>query len=393
MPANLPADSAVNRFVAQDRRTGTASYLTVPLIGWVSNDVESACSFSTANYAYTPKPNPNGAPAADPNHQQCGNGVIEFKNGHSWEPIFYTGNDKHDTSIAVDATFAGAWVTHLTGKFGTATNGGVRFYGMDNEPDLWNTSHADVHPAGNTYDELADQTVSYAAAIKAVDPTAKVLGPESPAGGPTFTSAKDVAAGNNVDRQAHGNQEITAWYLQQLAAYEQQHGVRLLDYLSLHLYPEAANVFHDPQLVDAATQQLRLRTVRALWDPTYADESWIDGTADGPYVRLIPRMRAWIDANYPGTKLAISEYAWGALGHINGALAQADILGIFGREGVDLAALWDPPAVDQPGAYAFRIYRDYDGQGSRFGNVAWGRPAATRASFPSTPASGAATMR
>jgi hypothetical protein len=62
------------------------------------------------------------------------------------------------------------------------------------------------------------------------------------------------------------------------------------------------------------------------------DESWI-----GEVVRLIPRMRAWVDAHYPGTKLAITEYNWGALNHINGALAQADVLGIFGRERPSLA--------------------------------------------------------
>ena len=80
-------------------------------------------------------------------------------------------------------------------------------------------------------------------------------------------------------------------------------------------------------------------------------------------------MRAWVDEYYPGTKLAMTEYNWGALAHINGALAQAEVLGIFGREGLDLATLWAPPAADQPGAFAFRIYRNYDGQGGRFGDT------------------------
>lgn len=92
-------------------------------------------------------------------------------------------------------------------------------------------------------------------------------------------------------------------------------------------------------------------------------------------VKLIPRMHAWVDANYPGTKLAITEYNWGGLEHINGALAQADILGIFGREGVDLATLFDSPfgsgsfKPNLPGAFAFRMYRNYDGKGSMFGDT------------------------
>ena len=61
------------------------------------------------------------------------------------------------------------------------------------------------------------------------------------------------------------------------------------------------------------------------------NESWI---ADK--VQLIPRMKTWVATNYPGTKTGITEYNWGAEGHMNGALAQADIFGIFGREGLDL---------------------------------------------------------
>ena len=54
-------------------------------------------------------------------------------------------------------------------------------------------------------------------------------------------------------------------------------------------------------------------------------------------------MKSWIAANYPGTKTAITEYNWGAQEHISGAVAQADILGIFGREGLDVGTVWGPP--------------------------------------------------
>jgi hypothetical protein len=80
-------------------------------------------------------------------------------------------------------------------------------------------------------------------------------------------------------------------------------------------------------------------------------------------------MHDWANTNYPGTKLAMSEYNWGALDHINGALAQADVLGIFGREGLDLATLWDPPTAAQPGAFAFRMFLNYAGARDHFGDV------------------------
>jgi hypothetical protein len=118
-------------------------------------------------------------------------------------------------------------------------------------------------------------------------------------------------------------------------------------------------------LGNAGVQAARLRSTRQLWDTTYVHEGWI-----GQPVYLIPRMKQWVANDYPGTKLAITEYNWGALGYMNGALAQADLLGIFGREGLDLATLWGPPDnANAPGIFAFRMYRNYDGNGSAFGET------------------------
>jgi hypothetical protein len=153
-------------------------------------------------------------------------------------------------------------------------------------------------------------------------------------------------------------------------AYEQLHGVRILDYLDLHIYPQVNGVFSE-NLGSSSVQAARLRSTRQLWDPSYVHEGWINQP-----VYLIPRMKQWVNDNYPGTKLAITEYNWGAHSYLNGALAQADLLGIFGREGVDLALLFDSPysngglfTATSPGAYAFRMYRNYDGNGHRFGEM------------------------
>src|SRR5207253_4684326 len=97
--------------------------------------------------------------------------------------------------------------------------------------------------------------------------------------------------------------------------------------------------------VTASMQLIRNKSTRSLWDPNYTDQSWI---ADK--VQLIPRLRNWANTYYyPGTPIAITEYNWGAEGHINGATTQADILGIFGREALDLATRWEPhPPVVPP---------------------------------------------
>ncbi|MFI5120401.1 MAG: hypothetical protein ACHQM4_08305, partial [Thermoanaerobaculia bacterium] len=134
-------------------------------------------------------------------------------------------------------------------------------------------------------------------------------------------------------------------------------------YLDIHYYPQASGVALTND-ESTATSALRLRTLKSLYDPTYLDESWI-GTDVGQAVYLIPRMKAWIAAHYPGTKLAISEYNWGSDDGISGALAQAEALAIFGREGVDLATRWVAPADNSKTEDAFLLYRNYDGAGAQ----------------------------
>ena len=355
---DLPADSAVNRFIEQDRRTGTKSLITVPLIGYVSNGTHKGCGFSVQKYGLQQ--------STDPYAPDCGNGKTAAG-------ADIQGNDPLDASIAITATFVRDWVNALKTRFGAAAAGGVAFYNLDNEPDLWNSTHRDVFPNGLTYDGLLTRTLLYAQAIKSADPGALTLGPASWGWVGYWNSAADAALPGSwwltrPDRMAHGDVPLAPWYLQQLRAHEQRTGQRLLDYLDLHYYPQAAGVSLSGA-GDAATQALRLRSTRSLWDASYDDESWINGAEGGPAVRLIPRMREWVAANYSGTRLAITEYNWGALDHINGALAQADVLGIFGREGVDLATHWSPPTSAQPGAFAFRMYRNFDGAGGKFGDT------------------------
>jgi hypothetical protein len=352
-PAALPDGSSSDRFIEQNIRTGTESFMVVPTIGWVAKARQFDCGFRVSKYGAQQYTDWEWQP-------DCGNGVRP-------DGTNITGNDPTDTSVAVDEMFVTTWMNHLIDKYGTANSGGLRFYNLDNEPFLWNHTHRDVHPEPLSYDGIRDMTYTYAAAIKATDPNAQILGPGDWGWDAYFYSALDAAQPGNwwenpIDRLAHGNVPFIEWYLQQMKAYEDEHGVRLIDYVDEHFYPQ--NGVSLNEIVDPNTQALRLRSTRALWDPTYQDVGWIPEP-----VRLIPRMREWVDNNYPGTKIAIGEYNWGAYGHINGALAQADILGIFGREGVDLAALWVAPTADQPVAYAFRMYRNYDGNKSKFGDT------------------------
>lgn len=357
-PGGLPNGSDADNFVDQDRRTSSKTIMTMPLIGWTPKSRAYAGGFAVSKYG--------SQTSVDPYRTDFGNGV---QSGGA----LITGNDPTDTSVAIDPSFVTGWINHLKSVYGTASGGGVMFYNLDNETELWSSTHRDVRPQHLGYDELRNLTYKYGAAIKAADPTAKTLGPVSYGWTAYFYSDLDTAPGgswwnNPQDRNAHGGVALNDWYLQQMHQYELTTGTRILDYFDLHHYPEAQDSGGNKVTLNTAgsaeLKALRLRSTRSLWDSTYTDESWI-----GEPVNLIPRMKAWVQANYPGTLISLTEYNWGGLEDINGALTQAEILGIFGREGLDLATLWDPPSSTDPGAYAFRIYRNYDGSGSAFGET------------------------
>lgn len=358
---SLPYASAVpgevgDTFVGATKSTGAQPMLTVPTIGWVADvgpNRARRSSFSIARY---------GA--------QTGNDWEWFPdagNGIAAGGAQIAGNDPIDANVSVDSSFQAGWIQHLVGRWGTAANGGVRYYIMDNEPGIWYSTHRDVHPVGPIMDEVRDRILDYAAAVKSVDPTALVVGPEEWGWGGYILSGFDAQYGElhgwgiNPDRKAHGGWDFLPWLLDQLRQRAASSGQRLLDVFSVHYYPQGGEYWGD---TSTSMQLLRNRSTRSLWDPSYTDESWI---AD--VVRLVPRLREWVATYYPGTKTAITEYNWGAESHINGATAQADILGIFGREGLDMATRWTTPAASTPTYKVMKMYRNYDGARSTFGDT------------------------
>jgi Glycoside hydrolase family 44 len=353
----IPGDS-IDKIVKTNRNNGSKSIVTIPMIGYVNKFSTWNCGFRVSKYGPQEKTNPYIFPEGD----KCGNGKRP-------DGTLITNNNRLDVSIVSNPDFQKAWVQHLVKTHGTAAKGGVQIYQMDNEPSGWGNTHRDVHREPTSYDELRDRTFQYASMVKATDPTAKVLGP-SDFGWPVY-----VDSGVKGDREKHGGVWFARWYLQQMRAYEQQKGVRILDYFDEHYYPVVDDLcLANCPAGDAKTQAARLRSTRSLWDSTYTDESWIGKS--NPPLTIIPRFREWVKQDYPGTKVAITEYNWGGLESMNGALTQAEILGIFGREQLDLATLWGPPKSSEPGAYAFRLYMNYDGQGGKYGET-WVRSQST----------------
>lgn len=290
---------------------------------------------------------------------------------------YITGNSPADTSVPVNLdTHVGDFVSHLVTGFGPAATTGVRFYNLDNEPMLWNSTHRDVHPTPPTYDEVWTKGLAAATEIKSRDAGAEILGPETWGWCDFWTSAADAADGECItgpDRTAHGDLPWPAWYMQQSCAnrFPPGHpaaGDLPVDWLDIHFYPQGdgvAGLSGDQSQEDSpSVVEARLRSLKELYDPVWESESWI---ADGSIkvVQLLPRMRAWRDTYCPEMKLALAEYKWGRDDTLSGALAQAEALAIFGREGLDMALRWVAPQSNSLAEDAYRLYRNYDGAGGK----------------------------
>ncbi len=243
-----------------------------------------------------------------------------------------------------------------------ARGSGRTWWSLDNEPGAWGRVHAPLRAEPLTYRELVSTSIEYAARVREVAPSARIFGPAL-FGWPSYMRL--------VDAPDHGDRDFLDVYLDAMRVTSEQRGVRLLDVLDLHWYPdvqvEGAGV--SSASVEEPVAYARTQLPRSLYDPTYVEPGWIARDwVFGP-IELLPRLRRTIDAHYPGTALAITEYHYGGGTDVSGAVAQADVLGAFGRHGVFAAAMW--PLYDQEHSHvvgAFRMYRALDEDGARFGD-------------------------
>ena len=351
-------------FIDTTKAGNAQPMMTIPMIGWIAKmgpNRERLASFSIAKYGAQQANDWQWFPDA-------GNGILA--NG---QPI--TWNDRNDANTPVDATFMAGWIQHMVTKYGNASGSGVRYYILDNEPSIWHSTHRDVRPEAPGMDETLTLMLDHSAKIRAVDPHAKIAGPEEWGWSGYLLSGADQQYldrtqdwGNAPDKAAHGGWDYLPWMMAQLHEREMLDGRKPVDIFTVHYYPQSGEYSSN---TSTEMQLLRNRSTRSLWDPAYVDESWIGDAYGNPggIVRLIPRFREWLDRYYPNTPFGITEYNWGAEEHISGGIAQADILGIFGRERLDLATLWVTPPTGSPAYNAIRMYRNYDGSGSTFGDI------------------------
>lgn len=273
-------------------------------------------------------------------------------------------------SLTPDASdgevYTDEFVNAMVNKLGKSTSGGVNAWSIDNEPGLWRYTHPRIYPNALTVSDLMAKSVAAAKAVKKIDTAAETYGPATYGWG-------EMMAQEGADWTATLSKQydwFISAYLALMKSESDKAGQRLLDVLDFHWYPESQGscriIITDCDQVSTAQAEARMQSPRSLWDSTYVEKSWIIDSNGKKAIQLINRVKKSIKERYPGTKMAVTEYEYGGHDHYSGGLAQADVLGIFGSQGLYMATIWSTPGKFS-GA-AFQLFLNYDGQGGKYGD-------------------------
>jgi len=353
--SNVPAE-AVRSFVAGDQGAGLASLVTFQLQGYVSADESGPVA----------RPFPNLSRFKQ---------VIEKKSTKDATPFTINPptTDAHvymdEFAWALDQKFPGQGIFGAAAGLPRTTPAHPTFISLDNEPDLWNSTHEEVQGSTNTSsDNHIAKTVTLSKALKDQFPNVVIFGPVNYGFNGIYSWQGEAGAGFSS----------TFWfadkYLAGIKTASTAYGKPLVDVYDFHWYSEATDGttrvinMSGTSLTDAQVQAI-VQSPRSLWDTTFKENSWITNSVLGGPIYILRRLQAKIDAANPGMKIAITEYENGGFNHIAGTIAQADSLGVFGSEGVFAANFWPPGGTYSYALAGFRAFRGFDGASANFGDT------------------------
>jgi len=350
------ATEAVRGFVAADQAKGQASLFTVQLQGLVSADENGPVS------------------VANPPDLTRFKTVVDKKSTATGAPFTVTpvisdANVYMDEFVwAMDQKFAGM------GIFG-ASPALPTFVELDNEPELWNSTHLEVQgPNAVTSDAYITKTITLAKALKDQFPNMVIFGPVHYG----FQGIYNWQGDPSIHATPSGANWFPDKYLLALKAASTTYGRPLVDVYDFHWYDEIYDSggnriinLNGASLTDEQVQ-LIVQSPRVLWDPTFHDDGnsnpWIYNELGQTPIQIVTRLQAKIAAENPGMKIAITEYENGGGGHIAGAIAEADNLGIFGSLGVFAANFWPNGGTFSYTLGGYRAFRGFDGANAVFGD-------------------------
>jgi len=366
---NNGSDGSSTQFITDVKNAGGTPLMTMVMLPWVAQSAETSVtqggkdnyhwSYSGASFGAQCSVDPYNTDAGDGLRSDCATPVTSNAATTAYYPLL---DDSSQNCPSGNCVYRNAWAAALATAFGPAPH----FYDMDNEIEIWGSTHRDVHPTPSGYEEMRDTYIAESRALKGWDPVAIRFGPITCCWWFYWNGA------NNNDKGAHAGIDFVPWWLNEVYWRDQIAGARSVDVFDLHAYPDTPDT---SGYTLAKKRALALKIFRDYWDPTFVSPSssinqkWTTFLQPKKTIPFrIPRMRAIANMIYPGTPMSFTEWNAAIAGEsdFSTALADADAYGIFGRERMYLASRWTAPANTNPNYLALKLYRNYDGQHHTF---------------------------
>jgi hypothetical protein len=210
----------------------------------------------------------------------------------------------------------------------------IRFWNMDNEVEIWSSTHDDVMPTQLSAEAFLQLYFAVAKKARALYPGIKLTGPVSPNEWQWYNWNNTTVTGTDGKQYPW-----LEYFIKRVAEEEQSSGVRLLDVIDLHFYPGSSTpsdvvqygrVFFDSTY--AFPEANGVKVVNGSWDNSIQIED------------VFGRARNWLN-QYMGPNNGVSfglSEAGTQLQNTPNALAvwYASTMGEFMKNGVEYFSPW-----------------------------------------------------
>ena len=262
----------------------------------------------------------------------CGGGLVNIAGGGDAQtegnPLLYLEYWNADSTTGI--------LDHWFGSGGTGLDPNkIRYWSMDNEPEIWNGTHDDIWPQEPSAEEFMQMYFAVAKKARAKYPDIKLLGPVP-------ANEWQWYNWNGSSISYHGREYVwLEYFILRVAEEQQATGIRLLDVLDIHFYPGE----------ESPADILQLH--RVFFDTTYnypgangvkrsGGSGW-DNSITKEYIfrRCDDWLKKYLGPDH-GVKFSLSEVALAKKDNPSlTALWYASTLGEFARHGVEIFTPWD----------------------------------------------------
>ncbi|MDA3816067.1 MAG: T9SS type A sorting domain-containing protein [Prolixibacteraceae bacterium] len=263
------------------------------------------------------------------NQNLAGGGVVNPEGGHEalveGNPELYLVDWPADSTVEI--------LNHWFGYGGLEfPKDNFQYWSMDNEPEIWSGTHNDVMPVQLSAEAFMERYFEVARKARAIFPEINLTGP---------VCANEWQWYRYADEDLRVNGKYYSWieyFIKRVADEQKATGVKLLDVLDIHWYPnedKAADVlqlhkvFFDEDYNYPGANGLR--TINGGWDTSQKNEY------------IFKRINNWLDEHFGtnhGITLGLTECGFNNDNPNVISVLYASMLGTFANNGVEIFTPW-----------------------------------------------------